>query len=567
MINFQKVSYKNFLSTGNVPNVIELNKHSATLITGKNGYGKSSILCAITYALFGKPFRNINKPQLINSINQKNMLVEIDFEIGGTSYTVRRGMKPNVFQIIRDGKLLNEESDNRDYQKILEQQILKLNYKTFTQVVILGSATFVPFMQLPAQKRREIIEDILDIKVFSTMNSILKEKYSKLKGELGDIDINITTTKTKIDAQKKLIDTIQESKDTLRNSVQTKIDENNDAIQKSRKIIEEYSIKNEKILEKRSKYVDVSKNIQQAEKMMVKFNTILSTYQKDVEFFDNNDVCPRCDQNIQSEHKNHVLVDINQNVQDYQTKLNQVSKAHEKLSKQLETLKSIDKEISSNNMIIAEHNNIITMLNNSNIKLNNELNTTISGDMTEETETLNDLTQHYSKLSESKTTMMETKQVYDVASTLLKDTGIKTAIIHEYIPVINKLINKYLNSMDFYAQFELDDTFQEVIRSRNRDIFSYNSFSEGEKQRISLSIMLTWRHIAKMKNSANTNLLIMDEIFDSSMDTDGVDLLSDMLKELTGTNVFVISHRDISNSDVFDHTIRFKKQNDFSIIA
>jgi len=572
MLIFKKISYKNFLSTGNVPNVIELNKHSSTLITGKNGFGKSTILDALTFVLFGKPFRNVNKPQLINSINQKNLLVEIDFDISGKSYTVKRGIKPNVFQIICDGKVLNEEADTRDYQKILEQQILKLNYKTFTQVVILGSATFIPFMQLPAQKRREIIEDILDIRVFSVMNGILKEKAAKLKDQINVLESDVSTVRIQIDSQNKLIGALQTSQDSILNSIHDKIKENDSIIADSTQIIAKCQSDNEELIKAKEKYSNVPTAIQQAVSMKVKFNTILSSYKKDMEFFNKNDTCPKCSQNINDNYKLEALSTLTNNITTQENKIIELSNVYDKLTQQMEKISKIDMEISNNNNIITGHNHTITLLNNTNDKLRNELKISNNHNIniTEETDKLSNLNERFTTLSSGKTEMLEARQLHDVAFTLLKDTGIKTAIIHEYMPVINKLINKYLNSMDFYAQFELDDTFQEVIRSRNRDIFSYNSFSEGEKQKINLSVLFSWRQIAKMKNSISTNLLIMDEIMDSSVDSDSIELLGDILKEFTknqNTNIFVISHRENVGSDMFDHTIKIEKKNEFSIIS
>lgn len=572
MIIFRKVSYKNFLSTGNVPNVVELDKHSTTLITAKNGCGKSTIVDALTYVLFGKPFRNVNKPQLINSINQKNLLVEIEFDVAGKSYLVRRGIKPNVFEIHCDGTLLNEEADTRDYQKILEQQILKLNYKTFTQVVILGSATFVPFMQLSANRRREVIEDILDIRIFSIMNSLLKEKSAKLKDALSDIEYKIGNIQTQIDSQSSLISLLVSSKENETNSILSRIAENNDYISNAQQIIERYRASNDLLENSKQKYAGISDAIKQADRMRVKFQTVIASRQDDIEFFANNDTCPKCTQNIDLVYKQNIVDSLHTNINTQQHKLDELNAVYQKLNAQLLKMEEINKEISSNNSSIAAQNHTISLLINTNKQLNKELDSAQKdkGDVSQEQTKLDNYKSTQIQLLNDKNNLYNSKQLHDIAFTLLKDTGIKTAIIHEYLPVINKLINMYLGALDFYAKFELDETFQEVIKSRNRDIFSYNSFSEGEKQKIDISILLSWRQIAKMKNSVNTNLLIMDEIFDSSLDTDSIDMLSNILKELTknsNTNIFIISHRDISGFDMFDNTIRVEKRNEFSVIV
>lgn len=571
MLILKKIKYRNFLSTGNVFNEVDLNSHSSTLITGKNGEGKSTILDALTFVLFGKPFRNINKPQLINSINQKNMLVEIEFQVAGKNYLVKRGMKPGIFQIICEGKLLNEEADTRDYQKILEQQILKLNYKSFTQVVILGSATFVPFMQLPAQRRREIIEDILDIKVFSNMNVLLKEKMNILKDNISNIENDIKTQKIKIDSQKKLIEVLETSKKTVTDSITQKISENNELIKKSQDIISDYEDQIRVLIESKTKYSNVVYAIQQADTMSVKFKTVLSSRKKDIEFFNTNDTCPKCSQVINEEFKTKIVNDIQDKIEDQQNKIDELSVIYEKLNKQLNKLNEIDKKIGECNSAISTQNHTISLLNNTNLSLNKELDSSKSNnhDIELETQKLEEYNENSIKLMDDKVKLFETKQLYDVAFNLLKDTGIKTAIIREYLPVINKLINKYLAVMDFYAKFELDETFQEVIKSRNRDVFSYNSFSEGEKRKIDISILLTWRQIAKMKNSANTNLLIMDEVMDGNLDTVSLELLCSILSDITkqaNTNVFIISHRENAGSEMFDSTIKAKKVNEFTIL-
>ena len=570
MIVFKSVQWKNFLSTGNSPNKVNLNSHSTTLIVGKNGEGKSTILDALCFGLFGKPFRNIKKSQLVNSINGKNCVVEIEFAIGNSNYKIVRGTKPNLFDIFLNGDLVNQDAAVRDYQKVLEQQILKLNYKTFTQVVILGSASFVPFMQLPAGQRREVIEDILDIRVFSTMNGILKEKITETKSELFEIETKLKLITEKAKAQQKIIDSLTDTKNQNIKTLQDKIKANNDTIgQKSDAAITLINQIND--LQKDIQNKDaILRDIDICKTNISKFNQKDSTIDESINFFENNEVCPSCEQGIEHNHKDSIVRKLNKSKEEHASKMKLLNEALSKLSSQLDQIGEISNQITDLNITLSTENNAITMLT----KLNNELETEIrslnenQGDIQTEKLSLKAYAEEALKLNGTKMDIAKKRNLQDIASILLRDTGIKTQIIKEYLPAMNKLINMYLSAMDFFVKFELDENFNEVIKSRFRDEFTYASFSEGEKMRIDLAILFTWRQIAKMKNSVNTNLLLLDEIFDSSLDVAGTDYFLSVMDKLgENSNIFVISHKGDVLLDKFQNNIRVEKTNDFSKIV
>jgi DNA repair exonuclease SbcCD ATPase subunit len=566
MLIFKRISYRNFLSTGNVENSIDLNKHSSTLITGKNGEGKSTILCALTFSLFGRPFRNISKGQLVNSINKKNCVVEIEFAVNGHEYRVIRGIKPNIFEIHCDGQLINQDAALKDYQKVLEQQILKLNYKTFTQVVILGSATFVPFMQLKANERREVIEDILDIRIFSVMNSLLKDKAIDTKAEIATVESSIASQKVKIEAQKKLIAALVSSKQDVVDNLEQKIKANDEIIDRTAEDAAVLSTKINDLTSKHAKYGEIPEAIKKANSMRTKIKTKVESCEHDIDFFHTNETCPSCAQHIEEEHKQRLIAGFNEKIDRDNAKLEQLEAALEKMQKQSEDSNSLMNEIRTLNIDVSTLNNTISVLTRQNKDLRNEINSTEQdlGNITEEKAKLRDLADGAISQVESKSALLEHRNLQEVASLLLKDTGIKTAIIREYLPVMNKLINKFLTAMDFYVKFELDESFNEVIKSRNRDAFTYDSFSEGEKQKINLAVLFTWRQIAKMKNSVNTNLLVMDEVLDSSLDSTGVDVMMSIVEDLSNTNTFIISHREVAEK--FKNIIKVEKRNEFSIL-
>ena len=568
MIKFKYVRWKNFLSTGNQPIEIQLDKNPTTLIIGENGAGKSTILDALCFGLFGKPFRMISKNQMVNSINNSSTIVEVEFSIGTVQYKVVRGIKPNKFEIYQNDKMMNLEANVRDYQKILEQQILKLNYGSFTQVVILGSASWAPFMQLKANKRREVVEEILDIKIFSTMNLILKQKIKTIMEDIRDIDHQYELVSSKIGMQETHIKGMKENKDKIIQQKQNAIKENESELLKRKNGEKELQDRNkellnnmigeDKVTEKRDKLKDIQFTLKDKHNRETKMIT----------FFEENDECPTCEQEISKEFKT-------KKIQQNQTSVNLLDEGLEKLSTEmskvntkLKEYKNIAKLVRENEVSIAQLNTSIKELEKFNVKLETEIEQ-YKKDGVEESdiEKLESLKLDIQKVEEQKTKLREDKVYHEAARSMLMDTGIKTKIIKQYLPIMNKLINKYLTSMEFYVNFTLDENFEETIKSRYRDEFTYASFSEGEKMRIDLALLFTWRAVAKMKNSTNTNLLILDEIFDSSLDGTGTDEFLKILNTLSGENVFVISHKQDVLVDKFRSTIKFEKIRNFSHVA
>ncbi len=570
MIIFKTLGWRNFLSTGNSENKITLNKSQSTLVIGRNGEGKSTMLDALTFALFGKPFRNINKPQLINSINGKNCVVEIEFDIGTNEYKVIRGLKPNVFEIWLNGTKVNQDAAAKDYQNMLEQQILRLNYKTFTQVIILGSASFVPFMQLPAWQRREVIEDILDIGIFSTMNQILKERINENKDHLIAIDNKITIAKNNVEVQKKLIGSLVSSKRDQVAQIRKQIEDNEAEIAANEARWETINDQMNQIMVDAENAKELEQYISSAVKAKTKFVHVKEQTEENLSFFLNNEVCPSCSQGIPHEHKSGIVSKLNEDLVEIDTNLMTISEAYDKLLERQTALDKINKELLALNVQCNSIHTANKTLTNQNKKLQEDIESTSQDtvNIDEEKRKLKEIADEALILIDKKNQLYQEKQIHEVSSILLKDTGIKTAIIKEYLPVMNKFINGYLSAMDFYVHFELDESFNEVIKSRFRDEFTYASFSEGEKMRIDLAILFTWRQIAKMKNSVNTNLLILDEIFDSSLDNAGTDYFLSVMNALGDkSNVFVISHKGDQLFDKFHSVIKFEKKNDFSTIV
>ena len=570
MIVFKSIEWKNFLSTGNSANKVLLNKSPTTLIIGKNGEGKSTILDALCFALFGKPFRNINKNQLINSINGKNSLTTLEFSIGNKDYKIVRGIKPNVFEIWLDGVMLNQDAASRDYQKVLEQQILRLNYKTFTQVVILGSASFVPFMQLSTNQRRDVIEDILDIRIFSTMNQILKEQAQGTKDEITRIESEINQAKTQVEAQNTIIKTITEAKTTALESILSKISANSAEILSMEgeiaTIISEINTLKASIDDKET----ITEDLDKAKSIKSKLLQKIETCENHSEFFNEHDVCPSCDQTIAEEYKEKIVQELNTKMLDNNTKIGELESVLNGLNEKLSEINKVVGKITEKNIELSTRNSAVSVLNKQIKTLHDEAESTKTdtANIDEEKAKLKSLAESALQKLTIKADLQKTKQLEEVAAILLKDTGIKTAIIKEYLPAMNKLINKYLNAMDTYIHFELDEAFNERIRSRHRDEFTYASFSEGEKMRIDLAILFTWRQIAKMKNSVNTNLLLLDEIFDSSLDTSGTDYFLNLMNQFGDkSNIFVISHKGDQLFDKFRSVVKFEKRNDFSVIV
>ena len=570
MIKFQTIRWKNILSTGNSFTELQLDKSPNTLVIGANGAGKSTLLDALCFSLFGKPFRKINKPNLLNSINQANGLVEVEFSIGKKQYKVSRGIKPNIFEIFCDGVLVNQDAAARDYQEVLEKSILKLNFKSFTQVVILGSASFTPFMQLSPGDRRLIIEDLLDIQIFSSMNTLVKEKLSEIKESNTQVKYNLELTSEKIELQKANIEEHKKHNDSEIEKKRKEIENSSEQINKLNKDIEliqkHIDILNQKIADKIAVERKSSKLLQLESKLESRFKKL----EKEEKFYEENDKCPTCEQGIAHEHRHQRIGGINKTKGEIGTAIKDIEKQIETTNERIEEIQKINKHILSHNNEIVKHNSTVSAINTYIIKINQEIGdlSTKKENLEEENAKLKELKEQIRELLVKQKELSEEKQYYDIAFTLLKDTGIKTRIIKQYLPIMNKLINKYLAAMDFFVNFNINENFEETIKSRHRDEFSYANFSEGEKMRIDLALLFTWRQIAKLKNSTNTNLLILDEVFDSSLDTGGTEEFLKLIYDMgNDTNIFVISHKGDQLFDKFRGVIRFEKVNNFSRIA
>jgi DNA repair exonuclease SbcCD ATPase subunit len=571
MILFKKVRWKNFLSTGNTFTEIDFTKSTNTLIVGHNGAGKSTILDALCFGLFGKPFRDINKPQLINSINQRDAIVEIEFDIGTKKYKIVRGIKPNKFEIYCNDVLLNQDAAAKDYQKVLEDNILKLNYKSFTQVVILGSASFVPFMQMKASDRREIIEDLLDIQIFSTMNGVLKEKMTFLKDNMTKGRYAVDLIQEKIAMQ---VANIEEHKRHNDEEINKKKAEVETSKKQLKNILRQVELINKHIEVLTSKIGDKKDVLDTKSKKLFqlqgKVSGNIQKNEKEILFYENNHDCPTCKQTITEKWKNSQIQEKNDKLVEQRTGLEQIKGELKKVNDEMNTVTGIIKHISEHQNEITKHNATMVAISKYIKKLQAEITEmSVKFDDAEDVndklkDLKTDLIMHQEALEEG----LEEKQYLEYAASLLKDTGIKTKIIKQYLPIMNKLINKYLTAMDFFVNFNMDENFNETIKSRHRDDFSYANFSEGEKMRIDLALLFTWRQIAKLKNSTNTNLLILDEVFDSSLDTVGTEEFLKLIHEMgKDTNVFVISHKGDQLFDKFRSVIKFEKKNNFSRIA
>lgn len=571
MIHFKSCKWQNFLSTGNDPIEIKLDKSPSTLIVGHNGAGKSTLLDALSFGLFGKPHRDIGKMQLVNSINQKKTIVEVEFTVGNQEFKIVRGIKPNKFEIWQNGNMTNQSSNMRDFQKYLETNILKLNHKSFHQVVVLGSSSFIPFMQLPAWSRRAVIEDLLDINIFSKMNTLLKERNSKVRDNLNDITHQIDLVNTKIDAQTKYIkglealnqdqiDKKRDSIETYKKEIEETFDESKDLGKNLSSLISEEEKNHKYFMERMSEIKSMDKDYKNQIKSLV----------KDARFYDENDNCPTCEQEITAEIKDQKLSGIKSTASDVQDKMDILLKEVTTTEKEGVQIANNLNKLRQRQSKINSNNEKITLLQKEVDKVQTEINTLSSqtGDTGKAKKELSTLRKTKDKSTESKLTLVEERTYNEVIGEMLKDTGIKTKVIKQYLPVMNRLINQYLQILDFFVAFHLDENFNETIRSRHRDTFNYASFSEGEKQRIDLSLLFTWRQIAKLKNSAATNLLILDETFDSSLDHDGIENLTKILSTLEdGTNVFIISHKGDILENKFRSKIEFFKQKNFSKIA
>lgn len=563
MILFEKIRWKNFLSTGNMFTELQLNKHSTTLISGENGSGKTTLLDAIVFCLFGKPYRNINIPQLVNSINQKDCMTEIEFDISGVKYKIRRGLAPKIFEIYKDGALLNQDATNKDYQKMFEDQILKMSYKSFCQVVILGSTNYVPFMRLPAAERRSVVENLLDIDVFSVMNVLLKGKLAMLKEEQKSADHKITILRERAESQKKLVKTLESSN-------KEQIEKSQSSLEEYRKEIEQLTGENEELLkqvdELESKLIPTDMSTQDIE--LSKIETEESKIEKEISFYEKNSSCTRCKQELCEDHKQSITKVLKEDLSNLGVKKRtvldhmQIIKDHmqsnTKINKQITDL---NKQIQMNNAKIASAKGVISKTTE---QINKAAKDTKNVD--DEKEKFNLIVQEGLDATEGRKNIVEDVHYHTIAASLLKDSGIKGKIIKHYLPIMNKVINKYLGQMDFFVQFHLSESFEETIKSRHRDIFTYDSFSEGEKRKIDLALLFAWRKIAAIKNSLSCNLLIFDEVLDGSLDDYATESFLNILKSMDkNTNVYVISHKSKELlQDKFQQHISFAKKNNFS---
>ena len=567
MIHFKTIRWKNFLSTGNIFTELNLSTPGTTLIVGENGAGKSTILDALTFALFGKTFRNINKPQLLNTITRKELVVELEFSIQSNHYKIVRGIKPAVFEVYCNDNLVNQSAEMRDYQEVLEKNVLKINYKSFCQVVVLGSASFVPFMQLPASQRRTIIEDLLDLQVFTTMNTLLKEKVQDNASLIQDNgnERNIVEAKIKMvrehlkEVQSKNEQFIQEKKTALADV--------------EKKIEEARQIKNElaDVIKSKSDYLtnlgSVKNKVEKLKTLRAQMEIKTASLSKEIDFFNNHDNCPTCKQEISSEFSCEIVEKRENEIKEVESGLTQLANKYEETNAELSKILEIDKECDDLRTKASHETLKIQMFNDQVRTISKELDEAKKTSKENSDLKVVDLEKDLTNLSNHYNILQEDKRVLNAAALLLKDGGIKTRIVNQYIPVINKLINKYLSEFDLFVEFNLDEQFNEVIKSRYRDEFSYASFSEGEKQKIDLAILFTWRAVAKLRNSLSTNLLILDEVFDSSLDGNSAEDLLKILQNISrDSNVFIISHRDTLH-DKFENVIKFVKTKSFSRIA
>jgi len=567
MIKFEYVRWRNFLSTGNAFTEIDICKSPTTLVVGTNGSGKSTFIDALCFALFGKPFRKIKIGQLINSINLKNALVEVEFSIGSSKYKVRRGLKPNLFEIYQNDILVNQDAATKDYQEFLEKQILKLNYKSFTQIVVLGSSSFVPFMQLPAPQRREIIEDLLDIQIFSRMNDILRGELLEVAQDYKDAEGNLSVVRQKIDLQQDYLERLDEQRKKSTEDIKQRIVTAQNAIQSYQKEITE---RMDRIRDLRGNLEDEESTDRRYQKFtaiqdQLKRNT--SKVANDIAFYNDHDECGTCKQTIDETFKSNI-------VEERRSKLAELDKAQVDLKAELEKVRKRMSEIAD---VHFQINELQGEINGWQVRIQaetrsiEEWNTEIEtanatlADTDEHVQKLTEMRDEERKVSDLKNSLNDQRYYAEISANLLKDTGIKTKIINQYLPVINHYVNHFLQALDFFVQFNLDGSFKETIKSRYRDDFSYASFSEGEKLRIDLSLLFTWRIIAKMKNSTNTNLLVLDEVFDSSLDANGTEEFLKILNTMDkGINAFVISHKGDTLYDKFTNVLRFDKPNNYS---
>ena len=570
MIVFKKIRWMNFLSTGNAWTEVELGRNKSTLIVGDNGAGKSTILDALSFGLYNKPFRKISKPQLMNSINKKKLCVEVEFQINTNQYRIIRGIRPNIFEVYQNGTLLNQDAAVRDYQESLEKQILKLNHKSFCQVVVLGSATFTPFMQLPAMHRREVIEDLLDIQIFSTMNALLKDKVQSNKDDLNNAEYQYDLTEEKIKMENKHTDDLISGVEENISKKKSQISDTETRILNIQSNISTLVNSIENLTEEISDKKKVESKLNKINSLESQLEDKIRKIKKEIKFFEEYDNCPTCQQEIDHKFKCETVDKRSGQVNETEDALNQLGSEYEKANQRLNEISKVVDEITALNSQVTGHNATVQTLNENIKGLNIEIQQLEDqqNSLKSKNNDLKALEEELQILEVSKEELSNQRDVLGMASVILKDGGIKTRIIKQYVPIINKLINKYLAAMDFFVSFELDENFNEKIKSRFRDDFSYASFSEGEKMRIDLALLFAWRAIAKIKNSISTNLLILDEVFDSSLDSAGTEEFMKILNNLTSdVNVFIISHKGDQLFDKFHSVIKFEKHKNFSRMA
>ena len=569
MILFKSVRYKNFLSSGNVFTQIDLDRSKTTLIIGDNGAGKSTMLDALTFGLFGKPFRNVNKPQLVNSVNEREAVVEVEFLVGKKHILVRRGIKPNFFEIETDGTQLQQNANVRDFQEFLEKNVLKLNYKSFTQIVILGNSSFVPFMQLKAADRRDIIEDLLDIQIFSSMNNILKTYAIDNKIKIDETKLARDLLENKIDLKENYILQLKRKTKTLitkyEKDIKISLDEKDSRI----KQIDEINKSVEEFLNEVSDAKQVNDKHDKLTEYQRSILRNVDSEQKNISFFESNDDCPTCKQNIDHAFKHKEIIQKQKKIEEFKSAVDKIDGELDETRNRLSAIQSIQENIQNHQTTIQSINNGISVIDQYVKKQQENINhlEQDTGDINDERKKLKEYGKEFKEIEVQTEELIEEKFIHETARNILKDEGIKSRIIKQYLPIMNKLINKYLTQMNFFVSFNLDENFNEEIKSRYRDDFTYDSFSEGEKMRIDLSLLFTWRTVAKLKNSVNTNLLILDEVFDSSLDGEGTDEFMKIVNEQgTTTNVFVISHKGDTLYDKFRVHMKFEKRKNFSVI-
>lgn len=568
MIVFKKIRFKNFKSYGNAWSEVDLNRDQLTAILGQNGGGKSTILDAINFALYGKSFNSAQKSKIINSINGKNCVVELEFETNGSDYKVIRGMKPNVFEIRRNDKLITQAANTKDYQSVLEKQILKMSMKNFTQTVLVGMASFIPFMELSATDRRTIIENILGVGILTTMNGLLKTKIQQNESELNGINHELAKIRIKLDSEKLLIETLKKNHSVNAEKIEAKIGKSEEEIskheEKLKKLNEAYS-KCGILSDNYKKFKDQETSLLSEKSAL---NSSIKSLNKDIKFVTSHDNCPFCKQGISDEHKRSISENLGKDVEETTKKLDEIAA---KLEKMADKEKRFTEAMNKMNLVsskISEENTAVTMLNREISSLRKELSKSKAlDDVKEHEDNVRSLAVDAKDRIETKRDLVQKNAIMSMASVLLKDSGIKTAVVNQYLPTINRLVNQYLADMDFFLSFELDSQFNETIKARDRDDFTYQNLSQGERRRLDLAILFTWRRIAMLRNSCATNLLVVDEVLDSSLDEEGINMAMNLFRSFKDSNIFVISHRETIQDARFDRIIRIKKERQFSVIS